>query len=251
MKKINWKKTAKTTLTGVLVLSMVVTNGSFVEAKKMTKQESVYVNVGASGTVSEVTVSDQLQNSSEKSGAIDDKSQLKDIKNIKGDETFSQNGESLTWNATGKDIFYQGSTDKELPVGMKISYKLDGKEIDAADLPGKSGKVEIHVVYENKSKETKNVRGKKVEIYTPFVMVTGIVLSNEHFNNVEIDHGRVINEGSNNIVIGMGLPGFSESLDIDEADAEHISSDFTVKADVTDFQMENTYTYASPSLLNE
>ena len=157
------------------------------------------------------------------SGALKDSSSLTDISNVKGNETFSQNGTDMSWNTSGQDIYYQGKTDKKLPVSMKITYKLDGKEIAAKDLPGKSGKVEIHVQYTNNSKQTKTIQGKKETIYTPFVMVTAMILSNDNFSNVEIDNGRVINEGSNNIVVGIGMPGLADSLDLDKDFSDKIT----------------------------
>lgn len=72
-----------------------------------------------------------------------------------------------------------------------------------------------------------------------------MILSNDNFSNVEIDNGRVINEGSNNIVVGIGMPGLADSLDLDKDFSDKITSDFTIKADAKDFTMENTYTYGS------
>lgn len=245
------KTIGKTSLCGVLVLSMLVCNGSFAEAKKVSKQESVYVNAGADGSISQVTVSNWLKDSGTVSGKLEDSTDLTDIKNVKGNESFTQDGNSVSWDTSGKDIYYQGKSSKELPVSLKITYTLDGKEIQAEDILGKSGKIEINVSYENHSKTTKKINGKKVDIYTPFVMVTGIILDNDKFSNVNIDNGRIINEGTNSIVVGVGLPGMADSLDLDKEYADDIKSEFTVTADVTDFSLGNTFTYGSPSLLDE
>lgn len=245
------KKIGKTAVCGALVLSMVVCNGSFVEAKKVSKQESVYVNAGADGSISQVTVSNWLKDSGAVSGKLEDSTDLTDIKNVKGNETFTQDGNSVSWDTSGQDIYYQGKSSKELPVSLKIVYTLDGKEMQAKDMIGKSGKVEIKISYINNSKTTKKINGKKVDIYTPFVMVTGMILDNDKFSNVNIDNGRIINEGTNSIVVGIGLPGLADSLDLDKEVAEDIKSEFTVTADVKDFSMGNTFTYGSPSLLDE
>lgn len=241
----------KTALCAVLILSMVLCNSSFIEAKKISKQESVYVNAGADGSVNQITVADWLKNSGEVTGTIKDLSKLTDITNVKGEETFDQSGNSVRWNTAGKDIYYQGKSTQELPVDVTITYSFNGKKMAAKDMLGKSGKVKIHVAYTNKSKQTKKVNGKDVTIYTPFVMVTGMILSSEHFSNVQIDNGRVINDGSNNIVVGLGMPGLAESLNLSDELAEKIHSEFTVEADVTDFSIGNTFTYGSPSILEE
>lgn len=249
--KRNIKRIGQCALSSALILSLVLSNGSFIEAKKISKQESVYVNAAADGTTSQVTVANWLKGAGLINGNITDKSNLKNIKNVKGNETFTQSGDTIDWNASGKDIYYQGESSQELPVDLKISYKLDGKEMAANEMLGKSGKVEIHVSYTNKSKKTKKVDGKDTTIYTPFVMVTGMILSSDVFDHIEVDHGRVINDGSNNIVVGLGVPGMAESLDLDADAADKVPEEFTVTADAKDFSLGNTFTYASPSLLNE
>lgn len=250
MKK-NVKRIGQCAMSAALIMSLVLGSSPLVEAKKVSKQESVYVNVGADGSVSKITVSDWLKGSGEVKGALKDQSNLTDITNVKGQETFTQNGTDVQWNTSGKDIYYQGKTTEELPIDMKVTYKLDGKEIDAKDILGKSGKVEIHVSYTNKSKQTKTIDGKKTTIYTPFVMVTGMILSSDVFSNIEIDHGRVINDGSNNIVVGLGVPGMKESLELEDDAAEKIPEEFTITADAKDFSLGNTFTFGSPNLLNE
>ena len=251
MNKMNGKRIGRTMVSGVLILGMVLCNTTYTEAKKVSKQESVYATAGADGQIDQITVADWLQDSGLAGGTVKDSSDLTDITNVKGDETFDQSGTSVQWNMDGKDIYYQGKTTKELPVSVRISYTLDGEEMAAKDMTGKSGKMEMHVVYTNQSKQTKKIGGKERTIYTPFVMGTGMILPSEHFTNIKIDHGRVINDGTNNIVVGMGVPGLAESLGLDDDAADKIPEEFTVKADVTDFSMGNTFTFGSPSLLND
>ena len=223
---------------------------AYANAQKISKDESVYVNADESGATTKITVSNWLKNAGI-NGTINDESDLKDIQNVKGDETFTQNGDDVQWSAGSNDIYYQGTTDKELPVGVEIKYELDGKEIAAKDLLGQSGKLKITVSYTNKSKSTQTINGEKQEMYTPFVMATGIILPDDKFSNVEVDDGKIINEGSNNIVVGFGMPGMAESLDLDEDAADKLPEGFTVTADVTNFSIGNTITFASPSILSD
>lgn len=240
----------KTVVSGLVVTSLIFGNSAFIQAEQVTKEESVYVNAGADGSVTGITVSDWLKNAGV-NGTISDKSTLKDIQNVKGEETFEQNGEGLNWSAGSNDIYYQGTTDKELPVSVSLSYRLDGKEISPEELAGKSGKVEIQVKYTNHSSVRKKVNGEQEKMYTPFLMATGVILPTEKFTNVEVDHGRIVNEGSNNIVVGFGVPGMVESLDLSGDTAEKFPSEFTVTADVSDFSLGNTITYASASILSD
>lgn len=212
---------------------------------KLYKEETVYVNADAAGNTDEITVSNWLKNSGDVSGKLTDKSTLNDIKNVKGDEKYTADGDKITWNTDGKDIYYQGTTDKELPVSVKLTYYLDGKEIQPNKLKGKSGHLKIKVNYENKSKKNVEVNGKTENMYTAFVMMTGMILPNDNFTNVTIDNGKVISDGNRSIVVGFGMPGLKESLNLDDikdADDLTIPESLEVEADVTDFEMSSTFT---------
>ncbi len=225
------------------------------------KVETVYVTADANGAVNDVIVSEWLKNATA-STELSDTTELKDIVNVKGDETFTENGDgTVTWDAEGSDIYYQGTTDKELPVDMKITYTLDGKEISPADIAGKSGKVTIRFEYENKAKKTVDVDGKDIEVYTPFAMVSGMMLDSDKFTNVEISNGKIISDGGNYIVMGVALPGLKESLNIsddkwDELDdskelQDKLSNGFEITADTTDFELGMTITMASSDILSD
>ncbi len=225
------------------------------------KVETVYVTADANGAVNDVIVSEWLKNATA-SSELSDTTELKDIVNVKGSETFKDNGDgTLTWDAEGEDIYYQGTTDKELPVSMKITYTLDGKEISPEELAGKSGKVTIRFEYENNAKQTVEVNGKDIEVYTPFAMVSGMMLDANKFTNVEISNGKVISDGGNYVVMGVATPGLKESLDISDdkweklEDGDEIkdklSNSFEITADTTDFQLGMTITMASSDILSD
>lgn len=221
---------------------------------KLYKEETVYVNADAAGNTDEITVSNWLKNSGDVSGKLTDKSTLNDIKNVKGDEKYTADGDKITWNTDGKDIYYQGTTDKELPVSVKLTYYLDGKEIQPNKLKGKSGHLKIKVNYENKSKKNVEVNGKTENMYTAFVMMTGMILPNDNFTNVTIDNGKVISDGNRSIVVGFGMPGLKESLNLDDikdADDLTIPESLEVEADVTDFEMSSTFTVGLSDLTKD
>lgn len=262
---MNKNRKIKHSLTTSLAVGMSVMMGAVpvyaagsTDTQNVYKEETVYVNADATGNSDEVTVSDWLKNSGSVSGNLTDESILKEIKNVKGDETFTENGDQLTWNTAGEDIYYQGTTDKELPVSVKLTYFLDGKEVKADELKGKSGHLKIQVQYTNNEKKTVTVDGKEEEVYTPFVMMTGMILPNETFSNVTIDNGKVISDGNRNIVVGFGMPGLKDSLDLDEETTKEaedkgvtIPENFEMEADVTDFTMSSTFTVALTDLLDD
>lgn len=217
------------------------------------KEETVYVNAKASGKTDKVTVSNWLKNSGSVSGNLEDESTLSDIKNVKGDEKYTADGDKLTWSTDSEDIYYQGTTDKKLPVSVKLKYYLDGKEMKPSELKGKSGHLKITVDYKNNEKKNVSVDGKDTEVYTPFVMMTGMILPNETFSNVTIDNGKIISDGNKNIVVGFGMPGLKDSLNLssEESDKVTILESLSIEADVKDFTMSSTYTVALSDLLDD
>ena len=222
-------------------------------SEEVGKDETVYVKLNADGTKKEVIVSDWLKNP-DKTSSIEDSSDLKDIKNVKGDETYSESEGQLLWNSTGSDIYYQGTTDKDLPISVKITYFLDDKQVTPEEIAGKSGKVKIRYEYENHSKTEVTVDGKKETVTTPFAVVTGIILPGNAFTNVQVDGGRVISDGSNNIVAGMVFPGLDDSLDLKNSD---LTKDITlpetleVTADVENFHIDLSATVVTSSIFDE
>lgn len=223
------------------------------EDGKIFKEESVYVKADPAGKVTETTVTEWLKNPG--NGDVDDESSLSDIKNVKGEETFSKgSGSDLKWKSEGEDIYYQGTASGSLPVGVKVSYKLDGKDISAKELQGKSGKVEINIQYMNHSEETVtlNKDKKEVKMYTPFTMVTAMMLSTDEYTNVEVDNGKVISDGDKNIVVGLGFPGLQKNLNLDETDFDiEIPDNVKITADVTKASVNPTVTMASAEIMNE
>lgn len=211
-----------------------------VSAKKVsnTKEETVYVKTDPSGKNKEVIVSEWLKNpKGEKQLA--DASDLTDIENVKGEEEFTREGNRIVWDADGKDIYYQGTTSRELPVGVEITYYLDGKKISPEELAGKSGHVKIRYQYQNLAKDG--------EVYVPFTMITGIVLPGEHFSNTTVTNGKVISDGEKDIVIGVGLPGLSDSLKLSDMEVlkdVELPDYFELESDVNEFELTLAMTIA-------
>ena len=212
----------------------------------ISKEETVYVTANPDGTTNQISVSDWLKNSGTNSGALLDKTDLTNIENVKGDETFLQDGQTLVWNTANADIYYQGSTTQKLPVDMQITYYLNGEEIAPSALAGKNGHLKMVVSFKNHAKVKKEIDGKQQTLYSPFVTVTGMMLPVDHFSNVTVDNGKCISDGSRDIVLGYAMPGMRKNLGLkkDLASQLPISNSFTVEADVTDFELSGTYTTA-------
>ena len=248
------RKYVQAMMAGTAVMLSMAVPVTSVSAAVPEKEQTVYVNADQNGNTEKVIVSNWLKNTG-KEASITDKSSLSDIKNVKGEEEFTQNSDgTITWAAGGEDIYYQGSTSEELPVAVKMTYFLDGKEIQPSQLAGKSGKVKIRIDYENKSSQTVKVNGKEEQISTPFMMATGMILPTEKFSNVDVTNGKVISDGQNEIVMGIGFPGLSDSLKLSEIEGmedTEIPDYVEITADVTDFSLALTTTVATTGTLNE
>lgn len=198
-----------------------------------TKDETVYVVTESDGSQSDLIVSDHLKNKSGKD-KIEDVSTLTDIENVKGKEKFTREDDgSLSWNAKGNDIYYEGKTDQEAPVSMDIKYYLDDKEVDGADLSGKTGKVKIVINYTNNT----SLNGTKV----PFVVLTGMVLENDTFQNVTVSSGKVIDDGQKSFIVGMAAPGIADTLGISEEELG-FGSTVEITGDAKEFAPEDMMT---------
>ena len=211
------------------------------------KGETVYVLAGADGTVQKIIVSDWIKNAMA-ADSLEDKTELSDIENIKGDESFTLGGDnSCVWDAQGNDIYYQGNIEKELPVQMSVCYTLDGQAIAPEALAGQSGHVTIRFDYQNMQYEEVLLDGKTEKIYVPFTMLTGMLLDTEVFRNVTISNGKLINDGDRIAVVGIAFPGLQEDLAISKEKLD-IPDYVEISADVENFEMGMTMTLATTEL---
>lgn len=244
MKKGMSKKVISLVMVGTILSSNAVYAKELIQ-----KDESVYVTLGVEGEVKEKIVSDWLHRD-DANGNIEDKTLLKDIKNVKGEEKPDIQGDKLIWNTDKKDIFYQGKTDAELPIAVSIKYELDGQEVKPKDIVGKSGKIKIKVDYENKSYKTVNVKGEDRKIYTPFTTATVVNLPMDKFSNVKVNSGEVVSDGNNQAITFIALPGLKESLSInkDVEDLIDLKNSLEITAEVKNFEMGPIMMTATPKI---
>lgn len=217
------------------------------------KEETVYVNADANGKVKNITVSNWLKNG-DGADELTDVTSLTDVVNVKGDETFTQNGDTYVWAAEGNDIYYQGETSEALPVDVKVTYYLDEKEISPDELAGKSGKVKIRFDYENLTSQKTVIGGEEAELCVPFVAASTLILDSDKFVNVEVENGKVLSDGKNTIVAGVAMPGLYDSLDLLNLEGFEdidIPEYVEVTADVTEFELGMTATILMPDVLSE
>lgn len=208
------------------------------------KSETVYVNLDSAGKPKSTVVSDWLH--TDKGGVkVFDKSDLENIVNVKSEiEPVAEKG-GLTWHMDSTDLYYRGSSGKKLPVSFELKYYLDGKEISADKLAGKKGDVEIKIKAVNNVSRKVKIDGKDVKIYTPFIVLGGMIMQESDFSGITAENGKVVGDGSKEIVAFIGAPGMEETLGLKDLKVSGIelklADTFSVKARTDSFSLGNIY----------
>ena len=205
------------------------------------KDESVYVKADAAGRPTEKTVEVVLKKI-EGSDPIEDRSNLREIKNTEGNEEYTEAGEGrYLWQNNGEDIHYKGKSDEALPVNVRITYYLEGQEVSAEEIAGKTGKVKIRFDYENSTD-------------VPFMVLSAAMLPADVFSDVEVKNGRLLDLGDQKAVIGFAFPGLMDTLklvDYEPTEEIELPEYVEIEARAEDFALDFTATVVSTGLFEE
>lgn len=204
------------------------------------KTETVYSVLNSDGSISDTIVSSWLHDE-DGINNIKETLNLTDVKNIKSNEKPSKDGNTYTWNAKGNDVYYEGTATKQLPVSVKLRYELDGQEMSAKDMEGKSGHLKLTISFTNNYSEVKNINGKSIVIHPSYLAGGMLNMSTGNFTNVKCESGKIVNDGTNEMLAFANIPGLNETLKSAGLDKVNnqlgISDDVTVEADVNDFDL--------------
>lgn len=214
-----------------------------------TKDETVYSNLKSNGEEYKTIVTTHIINEDDEK-LLKDMTDLLNIENTSGDEKFTQDGTSIVWEANENDIYYKGETQKELPIDINVRYELDGKEISSEEIAGKTGKVKITIEITNKDEHEVTIKNKTEKMYTPFIVATGIYIDNEHNKNIEVTNGKIIDDGSKTMIVGLTFPGMQESLNINKSNIE-IPTTIEITMDSKNFEMKNIINYVTPKIIEK
>lgn len=221
-------------------------------AGMVTKNETVYVNLDSTGKVTQTIVSDWIH-TTKGEVYVDDVTNLSQIENIKDDSMPDVSGQNLRWHMDTTDLYYQGYSNSPLPLNFELSYMLNGMPISGKDLIGKSGHVTITVRMINTLQEVVKVNGVDMVMYTPMIVVGGVALNENKFQNISVMNGKTVGNGNSQLAVMVGFPGINESLGLTElaqnADTQTqftFNDTFAISADVTDFELGNIMFSAVP-----
>ncbi len=225
----------KKMISGLLLFT--ITSYMTIPVFAASKSETVYSNLDSNGKAYKTIVSTQLTNE-DKLDEITDISNLLNIENTNGDETFKKEGNQIVWDSNGNNIYYKGESDKQLPVECKITYELNGEEISAEELKGKSGNVKIKINYTNNEKHVVSINGKQVTMYTPFIIVAGTKIDNAKNKNIQITNGKIVDNGESTLAVGIAMPGMQENIGISKSKID-IPEEIEISMETEDFEMGN------------
>ena len=220
------------------------------------KEERVSVQADASGKPKKIEVSGTLSGFSAEDGAfVTDRSGLTELKNSRGEEEYHETEDgTVYWQNLGGNIRYEGLSDRPLPVGVRVTYYLDGEEMPLQDMKGKSGEIRIRFDYENKTEETVDAEETDKKITVPFLAVSLAVLPEDVFSDVKISNGKIIDVGGQRAAAGFALPGLEDELLSDEQEimeSTEIPSAVEITAHAENFGLDFTGTILTAGLLED
>lgn len=180
------------------------------------KEETITVKADAEGKPTKITVADRLKGT-ESGDFILDQTNLINIRNTDGDEEFqlSEDG-SLIWQSLGEDISYEGESDQELPVGVQISYYLNGKKVSAEEIAGASGEVRVRFDYSNTKRVEVTRDGEDKSLLMPYLFMTMALLPSDSFTDLQVENGKVMEMSGKELIVGYAVPGFMDSLKLND-----------------------------------
>ncbi len=218
------------------------------------KEETVKVKADAEGNPKKITVSDLLKGT-ESGDFILDQTNLKEIRNTEGDEEFqlSDDGQ-LIWQSLGEDIHYEGESDASLPVGVSVSYYLNGKKVSPEEIAGASGEVKVRFDYTNRQSVEIEKDGEMKSVTMPYLFMTMVVLPEDVFTDVKVENGSLAELSGTQAVIGYAVPGFMDSLKLNDWEVTENTElpeyvEFTAHAE--DFSLDFSATLVTDGLFNE
>ncbi len=229
----------------IMLLSGVLFTIAPLQTSALTKYETVYSKLNYDGTVMNTIVNNKIHNN-EGLDTIEDYTTLKDVLNLSNDYAYKRIDNKITWNSYGKDVYYQGYIKNELPVQLKISYYLNDTEMKLEDMIGKNGHIKMVLKYTNTDKHKVKVNGKNEVLYTPFMVTMGTILDDTYTTNISISNGKVINNGTKSIIVGVAMPGLYESLKNDNLKG---MDTITLEFDTTKFELASIYSMVMPKVI--
>ena len=212
----------KKTLVLFIGLCLVISNSSLASyaaenasTKSYSKDETVYVNLQANGSVDGIYVINAFE--SEQNQTVKDLGDYTDVKNLSDTTPLALiDGEIPLMLPTGR-YYYQGNMgSKELPWSIAIEYRLDGNVITPDKLAGKSGNLQIAIQIDEGNEAY-------AHFYENYMLQMSYTLASDRCRAIESDTANLITTG-NTINVGF-------------THAQPKPASYVLSCDVKDFEM--------------
>lgn len=212
-------------------------------ASSVKKNETVYVNIAPDGQVESLSVTDWLHTPQGRVYA-DDVTDLENVENLKTDSEPVRTEDGLRWYMDTTDLYYSGTSNKELPVSFDIAYYLNGKKTSAKKIAGKSGKIKVETTVTNNCKTADGM-------FLPVAVAGVAILDESDFSGVSVENGIAIGDASKEIAVTVCFPGMKESLNLEELGLDtfagySVSNVCSFEADAENFEIGNMYYVVIP-----
>lgn len=237
MKKISLKLPAAAVLTAVMVFVPVsaaavpseAAAGFTQEAGSVgRKSEVIYATLDAAGGVDGIYAVNHFE--MDAPGVVTDHGAYSSVLNLTDTEPLRWNGDTVELLASGDNAFYQGNlSSTDLPWTFAVRYRLDGREISAADLSGKSGSLEIEI-------ETAKNEAVDPVFYQNYMLQLSLTLDSDRCGRIEAPDAALASAGKDWLLTFTVLP---------ETDA-----DLVIRTTVNNFAMDGISVAALPFSMN-
>ena len=243
-------KKIKRVLAFMVAFSLVASQPIFAASGLIEKNETVYV-IKEDGQVKEQVVSVWLHGDNNIEGK--DLTDLKDIKDLKSDQNIDVKDGAIHWKEDRKDLYYQGQSEKERPVDVRIDYELDGKKVENQALEGKSGHLKITIQAENKNVSRKTIGGKKREVYAPYLTVASLSFNEDMANNIQAKDSKLVKDGKNQLVTTILTPGLAANFKgiLKEDQLDRFKDKAVIEMEVKDYRPVEAYVVTSNEFFQE
>ena len=180
------------------------------------KDEVVYINLSHDGSVESIYVVNAYDLTEEQ--PVTDFGNYREVKNLTTTEELSVQDGAISFTAPKGKFYYQGELDSaQIPWLVSVTYQLDGQPIAGGELAGKEGHLEMTLSLRQ------NPDANPV-YFDNFAIQATVLLDSERCKNISAPSATLANVGGDKQMSYIVLPGKEK--------------DFTISADVTDFEMD-------------
>lgn len=215
--KIRTKKRSRFKVLSMFLILLLIAVPTLANAQTL-KDETVYVELNYDGSIETINVVNRLYSSDIKK-AVTDYGEYSSIKNLVGTEKPKIDGDKISWVFDGEyknGFYYQGTIEKELPYTFEIKYYLNGRKLEADELAGKSGRINIEIEATQNEKCAEEIRSG----------IMAQIALNLDLENVK----NIVNKNVTKVIAG-------KTMTLSYTILEGSDANFTVSFDAEDFEM--------------